>query len=91
LRALLLWGRARKSQVRGSFGSRPLVQAELSLDAVKVVRNDLAESDLEVVRVERSSPKRARNGTEPAPIESAADIALGQEMGRLIGVGKPVS
>jgi hypothetical protein len=31
-----------------------MVQAELSLDAIKVVRNDLSESDLEVVEAPRA-------------------------------------
>ena len=50
LRALLLWSRARKPRGRIGAHGRPWVQAELSLDAVKVVRNDLSESDLEVVQ-----------------------------------------
>ena len=32
------------------------VQGELSLDAVKPVRNDLSDSDLEVIRVSRPAP-----------------------------------
>ncbi len=54
-RALFLWGRAKKLPRSGPASGRPLVQAELSLETVKVVRNDLSESDLEIVRVERTS------------------------------------
>jgi len=64
LKALLLWGRAKKSQVNKMSNGRPLIQAELSLDSVKVVRNDLSESDLEVVRVEKRS--RVEETVKPA-------------------------
>jgi hypothetical protein len=42
-------------------GSRKLIQSELELSRVKVVRNDLADSDLELVVLER-------NGRSPKPI-----------------------
>jgi hypothetical protein len=48
-RALLLWGRAKRARPASGFGARPLVQAELSLDSVKVMRNDLSESDFEIL------------------------------------------
>ena len=40
---------------------RPLVQGELSLDGVKVVRNDLSESDLEIVEPKKKQAKRAES------------------------------
>jgi hypothetical protein len=49
LKAFLLWRRASKPRSSHLWGGRPLVQGELSLDSVKVVRNDLSECDLEVV------------------------------------------
>lgn len=66
LRALLLWGRAKKPDTAKTQASRPLVQAELSLDKVKVVRNDLSESDFEIV------PSRATS-SEPRPEEARRD------------------
>ncbi|HLH52492.1 MAG TPA: hypothetical protein VKY92_02660 [Verrucomicrobiae bacterium] len=61
LRALLLWGRAKKPK-NGLSGARPLVQGELSLDTVKVVRNDLSESDLEVVQARPAGDEKVRQG-----------------------------
>jgi hypothetical protein len=40
-----------KSQPNSSQSAKPLVQPELSLDKVQVVRNDLSDTDLEVVPV----------------------------------------
>lgn len=56
-----LWPR-RKSGVKSSpvRGAAPLVQGELSLDRVKVVRNDLSDSDLEIV----PAPSSSRGRTE---------------------------
>lgn len=48
-KALLLWGRAKKANPAKALTGRPLVQGELSLDKVKVVRNDLSETDFEIV------------------------------------------
>ena len=49
--------------------ARVPVQGELSLDNVKVVRNDLSDTDVEVVT--------ARSGarTNPAPAESKPEVA----------------
>jgi hypothetical protein len=70
LRALLLWGRARKSNSTGPVNGRPLIQAELSLDSIRVVRNDLSESDLEIVPLERKQKPRPA-----APSESGLGFA----------------
>ena len=53
------------------------VQGELSLDNIKVVRNDLSEADLEVVPLRLNSVKKARAadveaGSEGAPAEEKA-------------------
>jgi hypothetical protein len=54
------------------------VQGELSLDAVKPVRNDLSDSDLEVIRVSRPAPVA---GT-PAPVgPPAAAVELPESAG----------
>jgi hypothetical protein len=58
-----------RSSVRSGRGSnaQPLVQAELSLDRVRVVRNDLSEADLELIpaRVAVAAPAvRAKSPQE---------------------------
>jgi hypothetical protein len=49
--------------------SKPPVQGELSLDRVKVVRNDLSEADLEVV------PARLKAAPTPMAVEPAGSAA----------------
>ena len=55
---------------------RPLVQSELALENVRVVRNDLSDADLEVVAPKRSTQARSARPTErnemdaPRPAES---------------------
>jgi hypothetical protein len=81
--------------------SKPLVQGELSLDNITVLRNDLSDSDLEVApaksRTTAVSPAEA--GTEPAPAPQPAvqaqaakaepvDTAWGRVSHRLFGAGK---
>lgn len=71
-----------------SRASRDLVQAELSLDSVKVMRNDLSDSDFEIVTAgsgarpaepsgrsgsPASGPKTERDGEIPAAGEKATD------------------
>jgi len=68
---------------------KPMIQAELSLERVTVVRNDLSDSDLEIVRMmpQRSVPKQEiATDTEgkAAPIETS----WSQMAGRLFGAGK---
>jgi hypothetical protein len=66
---------------RNPFGSatarpkalRAPVQGELSLDAVKPVRNDLSDSDLEVIRVSRST---TAGTTGAPPVVSAPPVEL---------------
>ena len=64
-RAFLLWRRVKKISAPGGLKNRSLVQAELSLDAVKVVRNDLSESDLEIV------PASSKRASSEKPVLSA--------------------
>jgi hypothetical protein len=91
VRAFLLWGRAKKARSTGN--GRPMVQGELSLDAVRVVRNDLSECDVEIVR---RSPQRTpaqavekKSGAEANG--SASDFGWGAAAGRLLGIGKNVT
>jgi hypothetical protein len=89
VKALLLWGRAKKLKPFGRWSGTPMVQGELSLDRVKVVRNDLSESDLEVVRAEHPmvvKPLASAGGrTAAAP---ASESRWGAAAGRLLGIGK---
>ena len=68
-----LWRRKTKASVP-RFDKAP-VQTELSLDQVKVVRNDLTDSDLEVVPVARPAAKAQETilSAKPAdPVQPAA-------------------
>ena len=67
---LLAWWRARRAKATKpsaqSFSKAP-VQAELSLDKIKVLRNDLSEGDLEVVPVKISvKAKPEKSVVQPA-------------------------
>lgn len=69
LRSLMLW-RGRRAAPTGRASKR-LVQPELSLEGVKVVRNDLTDSDIEVVApkvgpVAKVSTPAAQAGKGPA-------------------------
>ena len=59
--------------------SKPMVQTELSLESVRVVRNDLSDSDVEIVP--------AQPPVAPAAEQPAAG-ALEKVTGRLFGAGK---
>ncbi len=50
------------------------VQGELSLDAVKPVRNDLSDSDLEVIRVSRTAPVAGTPAAAEELPESAGPV-----------------
>ena len=65
---LLAWWRARKNKSAKTaaqpFAKAP-VQAELSLDKIKVLRNDLSEGDLEVVPVKISVKAKTETVVQP--------------------------
>lgn len=89
LKAFLLWGRARKSKPRGGAPRGALVQGELSLDRVKVVRNDLSESDLEVVRASQAEPSKVPAGSPAIPAKTTGVApAWSAAAGRLLGLNK---
>jgi hypothetical protein len=68
---------------------KPLVQAELSLEAVKVVRNDLSDSDLEVVTAKPTKVKVPAPGAGAATAERApAGSSWGRVAGRMFSAGK---
>lgn len=71
-----LLGRVREQQ--------PLVQAELSLDRIKVVRNDLADSDLELVlkKKKKKASLDGQSGKAAAPARWSKLTARLFEMGQ---------
>jgi hypothetical protein len=71
-----LLGRVREQQ--------PLVQAELSLDRIKVVRNDLADSDLELV-LKKKKKKASLDGSSG---KAAAPARWSKLTARLFEMGQ---
>jgi len=89
VRAFLLWARAKKAKTAPTSGKRSLVQGELSLDKVKVIRNDLSESDLEVIRVKATAPSpNAASSLKSAKDKTESEPGWGAAAGRLLGFGK---
>lgn len=88
LKALLLWGRAKRARPRSGPAGTPLVQGELALERVKVVRNDLSESDLEIVRAVGSGMPKEPSLPKASTKAPAALPAWGAAAGRLLGLGK---
>ena len=88
--ALLPWRRSKVEKPGIPRFIKPMVQGELSLDTVKVVRNDLSDTDLEIVPARRPGaiPK-------PAPVRQAEPGAAsmaegwGEVAGRAVVAGKP--
>ncbi len=89
LRRLLRRGEAPGAKSAIPRFNEPMVQPELSLDAVKVVRNDLSDSDLEIVP---ATAQPAAAPSEPARAEPALESAAGpvwtRVTGRLFGTGE---
>jgi len=68
------------------FG-KPAVQGELSLDNVRVVRNDLEESDLEIVTAETNTSAQVAPTAAPAtPNRGPVPPALKKITNRVLGV-----
>jgi hypothetical protein len=79
------WVRRHKTRT-----SHPLVQGELSIDAVRVVRNDLSEADLEIVPGKAAEPV-----VEPVrqPVEGVSESkqpAFKQYLGRLVSAVRSI-
>ena len=88
IKAFLRWGRSGKSKLQGP-GRGALVQGELSLDRVKVVRNDLSESDLEVVRGRQPEASKAPAGPAAVPAKAnGLTPAWGATACRFLGLSK---
>jgi hypothetical protein len=86
--AILRGRRAERKAVRAA------VQTELSLDRVKVIRNDLSDADLEVVTV-RSTQKPSAPTPAPAPrmepVTSMEATGLGRLTARFFGAGQTMA
>ena len=85
---LLPW-RYRRSEPKPVFPrfGKPAEQTELSLDNVKVVRNDLEESDLEIVTAETAtSTQVAPRAAVASPKRGPVPPALKKLTDRLLGV-----
>jgi hypothetical protein len=61
-----IWGRRTTGTARRAKELRP-VQGEFPLDKIKVVRNDLSESDLEIVPLRSGAAKQPENGGRELP------------------------
>lgn len=62
--------------------SRRLVQGELGLDSVRVVRNDLNDSDMELVAVEKRKPAAARESPESRASKAGEPVKARQDQAR---------
>jgi hypothetical protein len=91
LGALFPWRRPVTARPAIPSFAKPMVQAELSLESVKVVRNDLSDSDLEVVRAKLppASPSAAPAAPKAAAHRAVAETPWARVTGRLFGLGKP--
>ncbi len=68
--------------------SRPMVQPELSLEKVRVMRNDLSETDLEIVHAKPAIEPEVNPGTpNPAPKANPRPAWM-RVTSRLFGAGK---
>lgn len=81
--------RARPAKPAIPTFTTPLMQGELSLERVKVVRNDLSDSDVDIIRrkPEATSTNRPLSVPERQTSEPA-DSAWSRVTGRLFGAGK---
>jgi hypothetical protein len=64
----------RDSQEAGKSAPRPVIQAELSLDTVKVVHNDLSDADVEIV------PIKSRTAAPVLPLAKQSWEILGERI-----------
>lgn len=87
--ALLPWRRRKVEKRRVAGFAKPMVQGELSLDTVKVVRNDLSDTDLEIVpaRPPVAIP-RPNPVSQAEPGAALATDGWGEGAGRTVGAGK---
>jgi hypothetical protein len=86
-----LLARLERPQIRTApaiAGSRPAVQGELSLDTVRVLRNDLSEADLEVVPARRPTLRTKPVRVPKAEAEDEAESVWQRGGARLFGMAR---
>lgn len=73
-----------------SKGARTPVQAELSLEKVKVVRNDLSDTDLEIIPAKLAKPAELPNVSGPAiqPMTKTEPTTWNRMTSRVLGAGQ---
>ena|SRR5579859_4520164 len=87
--ASLPWMRPKVEKTAIPRFTKAMVQGELSLDAVRVVRNDLSDTDLEIVPAKRTEAILEPKTVCPAaPIAAPPESAWDQVAGRIVGAGK---
>jgi hypothetical protein len=89
LNALFPWRHVKAANPLVREQPKSLVQAELSLESVRVVRNDLSDCDLELVRPQppQPLPRAALAGRKPQS-SLVSGTAWSRVTGRLFGAGK---
>jgi hypothetical protein len=79
-------------RVKSSSHERPLVQPELGLDNIRVVRNDLSDADLQIVAATRRAPARsavkARRSEPDSPRVSDSRFIWDRLTARLFAAGR---
>jgi hypothetical protein len=89
LSGLFPWRRPEKAKLAMPPSAEAMVQAELSLKSVKVVRNDLSDTDLEIVQGKSSrAPASGARVAQRVTNRSGAESAWDRVAGRLFGAGK---
>jgi hypothetical protein len=86
----LAWLPARKPEGprMRPWQTRAVVQAELSLENVKVLRNELNDSDLQVIPT-RTAAKPVAAGSRLRPVGEIESTAFGRMTSRFFGQGQP--
>ena len=83
---MLWWRRTGAGNYPAPRLTKPLVQGDLSLDNIRVVRNDLSDADLEIVRAEAPEARPAAEPVFQANAESQpADLECGRVGAQTLG------
>ena len=70
----LNWRRGARAEKKSAAIIKTPIQAELSLDKIKVLRNDLTEADVEVVPVKISVQPKPQPAAPPAKVAETAEL-----------------
>lgn len=80
LSALVPRNRRGPVRTKAARAAKPAVQGELSLEKIKVMRNDLSDTDLEIV-----SAKKAPTSAKPIPAQQSQEISEQETGVRFVG------